>query len=70
MTRLTSGHPSRIREAKTKSSFLVSRIQAAYSYELSTSSGLTAPVKALVAAIRAYLSGVRELLRADYRRTP
>lgn len=69
MKQRSSQRPARP-AAKEKHSFLVARIHHAYAYEIATNEGILTPIKALFAAIRAYGSGVLELLRQDYRRTP
>lgn len=54
--------------AKDKYSFLTAKVRNAYAYEIVSNDSIFSPIKALYAAIRAYGSGVMELLRQDYRR--
>jgi hypothetical protein len=69
MKQRSSQRPARP-AAKEKYSFLIAKVRNAYAYELVSNDSIYSPIRALFAAIRAYGSGVLELLRQDYRRAP
>jgi hypothetical protein len=59
---------SRYNEAQDKFTFLSRKIRSAYSEPLYADDSISRYPKALIAAIRAYLSGIWYLLKQDYRR--
>lgn len=59
---------SRYNEAQDKFTFLSRKIRSAYSEPLYADDSIARYPKALIAAIRAYLSGIWYLLKHDYNR--